>query len=523
MNIINEITHNTVTGMKRETDFSKYFGLTSRASLADSYKYAHASQYPSMDSMFDYMSSRGGFYPGTIVAGGQVYTKGYFATPIEQWEVDEAYADAQAHGVPFDIEGWDYIVQTLSGKIPVRIRSIEEGKLIPVNMVLMNFESTDKKVPWTAGWMETVYMKTWYPTTVATKSYYVKQMISKIVLQQHTHNFGDNPKANGKLQYEKYDKNDGVDYYSQLTDDQKMVVNFMYHNFGDRGSTSVESAAIGGFAHSTQFWGTDNFNSLRYVRYIYNNPNITSWSVFATEHSTTTANADGSMKKEIAFVERMLIKNPDRPIMSFVGDSYDIYNFTEKVTCKYSWIRDTIESRKHQKFIIRPDSGEPLEVISRMLDIMAKNEINFTMNQKLIQFIDFGILWGDGIMPETIEDILIMVVGKGFAAENMVFGSGGDIMQNVNRDTQRFAIKCSSITRPNGEKQDVFKNPITDPSKASKKGRITTYVRPDGTYYVARIGEQVTRFDVDALVTVFEDGIVVREFTMEEIRENSQI
>ncbi len=516
---MNNITHNTVTGIKRETDFSKYFGCTSRVSLADSYKYSHAKQYPGMNSMFDYISSRGGFYPKTIVAGGQIYTKGYFGTPIEQWEVDEAYADAQAHGVPFDIEGWDYIVQTLKGKLPVRIKSIEEGKLIPTNMVLMTFESTDKKVPWVAGWKETVYMKTWYPTTVATKSYYIKQMISKIVLQQHTHNFTDVP--DGRPKYEKYNKNDGVDYFAQLTDSQKMVVSFMYHNFGDRGSTSVESAEIGGFAHSTQFLGTDNFNSLRFVRYIYNNPNITSWSVFATEHSTTTANADGCQKKEEAFVIRMLEENPLAPIMSFVADSYDVYKFTHFATVKGGKIRTIIEERENQKFVLRPDSGDALEVVSKMLDIMVENEVVFIMNELLKLFTNYAILWGDGIIPETIEDILIMVVQKGFAAENMVFGSGGDIMQNVNRDTQRFAMKCSSITRPDGTEQDVFKNPITDPGKASKKGRITTYQRKDGTFYVARIGEKESSNDKDMLVTIFEDGEIVREFTMEEIRANS--
>ena len=518
-NITNALTHNTVTGEARIIDFSAYEEMTNRVMLADSYKYAHASQYPKMTSMFDYMASRGGFYPKTISAGGQIYTKGYFKKPIEQWEVDEAYADAQAHGIPFDIEGWDYIVQTLNGKIPVRIRSIKEGTLLPVKMVLMNFESTDSKVPWTAGWMETIYMKTWYPTTVAPKSYYVKQIISKIILQQHTHNFTD--VEDGRPKYEKFEITDAVDYYSLLTPDQQMAVNFMYHNFGDRGSTSVESAAIGGFAHSTQFWGTDNFNSLRYVRRMYNNPDISSWSVFATEHSTTTANADGCQKKEEQFVLRMLAENPTRPIMSFVADSYDVFKFTEFCTAINAAIRKIIEGRENQKFILRPDSGEPLEVVSKMLDIMSKNEINYTMNGELRQFVDFGILWGDGITPETIEDILIMVVSKGFAAENMVFGSGGDIMQNVNRDTQRFAIKCSNIITPDGEEQDVFKNPITDPSKASMKGRLTTYIREDGTYFVDRIGRKLQDGERDALVTVFEDGEVIREFSMVEVRNNS--
>ena len=132
---------------------------------------------------------------------------------------------------------------------------------------------------------------------------------------------------------------------------------------------------------------------------------------------------------------------------------------------------------------------------------------------------NFGILWGDGITPEVIEEILVMVTDMGYAAENMVFGSGGDLMQAHDRDTQRFAIKCSSITKPDGTEQDVFKNPITDPSKASKKGRITTYYNPNTkTYFVDRIGMDFDNGSYDVLVTVFEDGDMVTEFTMDEIR-----
>jgi len=316
-----------------------------------------------------------------------------------------------------------------------------------------------------------------------------------------------------------------VDYFSELTDEQRMKVMFQFHNFGDRGSSSVESAAIGGMAHLTQFMGTDNFNSLFMIEDFYNQSEESpaGYSVFATEHSTTTANADGSVKKEIAFVERMLIENPDAPIMSFVADSYDVYNFTDKVTQPNSWIRETIENRPNQKFVIRPDSGEPLAVIGKMLEIMKENDIAFSRNEEgKIIFRDFGILWGDGITPDVIEEILKMVMRKGFAAENMVFGSGGDIMQNINRDTQRFAIKCSSITRPNGAEQDVFKDPITDPGKTSKKGRITTYYDQESkTYFVDRVGKDF-KSSVDVLETIFENGELYIDLCIDDIRKMSR-
>jgi len=206
--------------------------------------------------------------------------------------------------------------------------------------------------------------------------------------------------------------------------------------------------------------------------------------------------------------------------MSFVADSYDVYNFTNEVTKTDSEIRKIVESRPNQKFVLRPDSGEPLEVIAKMLDIIKDNDVIFTKdaNGKIV-FRDFGILWGDGITPEVIEEILKMVIGMGFAAENMVFGSGGDIMQNVNRDTQRFAIKCSSITDKEGKEIDVFKDPITAPNKKSKKGRITTYYSPvTQEYFVDRIHSDKGQGYYDILDTVFENGEMIKEYSFEEIR-----
>jgi len=473
-----------------------------RVSKADSYKYSHASQYPKMDSMYDYMSSRGGLYPATVWIGLQGLMQEYFDAPIEQWEVDQAYRMSKAHGVPFDKKGWDYIVNELGGKLPVRIRAVKEGSLIPIKMVLLTVESLDKNVPWIAGWLETILLKLWYPTTIATKSFYVRQML------------------------EKY----GSPAWAM----------FAYHNFGDRGSSSVESAAIGGMAHLSQFMGTDNFNSLFYIEDNYGVEGAAGFSVFATEHSTTTA---WGRNGEMSFVLAQLLENPNANIMSFVADSYDVFKFTQNVTQEGSEIRIIVESRKEQKFVLRPDSGNPLEVIPRMLEIMTNNDIKYIMTPTGKLFTDYGILWGDGVTPENIEAILQMVLALGYAAENMVFGSGGDLMQNVNRDTQRFAIKCSSITVDDGHpfetgniidgehemewqpalrEIDVFKDPITDPGKKSLKGRITTYFNKESkTYFVDKVGQEFET-SVDILETIWENGEFVKTFTFDEIRENSR-
>ncbi|RLI52517.1 MAG: nicotinate phosphoribosyltransferase [Candidatus Thorarchaeota archaeon] len=447
-----------------------------------------------MVSNYSYMESRGGKYTATVFVGLQYYLQKYLTTPVTLAEVEHTKLKAERHGVPFDYDGWLHIVNNCSGLLPIRIKAIPEGTLVPTRNVLLTIESTDTTVPWITGFVETLLMKIWYPTTVATKSYYVRQML------------------------ERY----GSPEWAQ----------FAYHNFGDRGSSSVESAAIGGFAHYTQFMGTDNFNSLDIAEDYYKHTDMPAYSVFATEHSTTTSYG---REGEEAFVYAQLLANPDKAVMSFVADSYDVYAFTHFCTDPGSRIRKLIESRPHQKFVLRPDSGEPIEVINRILNIMVSNNlktISQTSVTPKVSFTEFGILWGDGITPETIEEILTINLTNGFAAENFVFGSGGDLMQNVNRDTQRFAIKCSSITtakqcceEPGGTPTysytdiDVYKDPITAPGKRSKRGKVTTWLNTEtGEYSTSLVGQQPSPHHINALQTIFENGKILISPSLENIR-----
>lgn len=465
--------------------------------LSDSYKYSHSTQYPSnMVSMYDYMESRGGQYPATKFFGLQYYLKRYFSTPITMDEVYEASAYAESHGVPFDLQSWVHIVVEHNGWLPVKIKAVPEGSLIPTGNVLMTVESTDPKVPWVAGWLETILMKVWYPTTIATKSHYVMQMLLKY----------------GSPDWAK----------------------FAYHNFGDRGSSSVESAAIGGMAHlSAGFYGTDNFNSLRYASEYYG-ADIAGYSVFATEHSTTTSyGRDG----EEQFVYDQLVANPDAPIISFVADSYDVFNFVDFCTKPDSRIRKLVESRPHQKLILRPDSGDPIEVLRSITRIMFhQNKVKHIINEKnQCVFTDFGILWGDGITSKQIDDILNDVTYRGYAAENFIFGSGGDLMQNLTRDTCKFAIKCSSITtetkiryankeghRVITNNIDVYKDPITDPGKKSKKGKVTTYYNPStNTYFVDKVNRDFDNSSREVLKPVYLNGELLFDDKLDWIRERS--
>ena len=99
--------------------------------------------------------------------------------------------------------------------------------------------------------------------------------------------------------------------------------------------------------------------------------------------------------------------------------------------------------------------------------------------------------------------------------DNWSFGMGGALLQQINRDTLRFALKCSAIDI-NGQWHDVYKQPITDPGKDSRAGRFI--LLKDGNEFVTvKVDEGPARAD-DQLETVLENGVLRREQSLEGIR-----
>ncbi len=398
--------------------------------LTDSYKLSHFNQYPEgTEKIHSYMESRGGEYLATVFFGAQYYLKEYLSKPITAGDIEEAAQLAEFHGVPFNRGGWARILHTHNGYIPLEIKAVPENQLYPCGTVLMTIENTDPELPWLTNWFETLLMKVWYPTTIATKAYYVREIL--------------------KGAFVKSSDSENID--------------FQYHNFGDRGSSSPESAMIGGMAHLTQFSGTDNLNSVLALKKYYGLER--GWSIPATEHSTVTS---WGKESEFEMYDHYIRSYMGKPLIACVMDSYDIYAAVDYITTGTR--KSKIESINGPTFVIRPDSGEPKEVLAKILSIMEKNEVAYNTNSKGYKVFDkYRIIWGDGITPKTINQILNFIIWKGYAAENIAFGSGGDLMQNLNRDTCRFAIKCSAA-RVNGKWRDVFKDPVTDSGKKSKAG-----------------------------------------------------
>lgn len=445
----------------------------------DSYKASHWLQYPpNTTGMYSYFESRGGRYGATVFFGLQYLLQQYLqGKSIGQPEVDEAAEFFEAHGEPFNKAGWTALVNKHHGWLPLRIKAAPEGMVIPTKNILMSVESTDPEFFWLVSWFESLLVRLWYPITVATQSYYIKKDILEALVKS--------------------------------ADDPLAELPFKLHDFGSRGVSSRESAGIGGMAHLVNFQGSDTIEGVRFANSHYNHK-MAAFSIPAAEHSTITM--WGREHELDAY--RNMVKQFAKPgkTVACVSDSYDLYNVVTNV-----WGDELREEMKESgaTMVIRPDSGDPVTVILKCLDILDR-KVGMSKNTKGFKVLPkyFRLIQGDGVNQDSIKDILNAMMTAGYSASNIAFGMGGALLQQLDRDTQKFAYKCSEAT-VDGKSVKVFKDPATDGGKRSKSGRLSL-VREQGQLKTV----EGDRKD-DILVPVFENGKILKEYTLDEVRATS--
>jgi len=469
--------------------------------LTDSYKLNHWNQYPELlQAVYSYYESRSGSkFPETVMFGLQYILKKHFVGKVVTRDrIEQAALVAKFHfgdETMFNREMWEYILEKYDGHLPLKIRAVPEGMVIPINQVMAVFENTDdENCKGLTNHCEGLLMHLWFSSVVATLSRYVKKL------------------CKGKL-----------DETCDLPEEVKeIVLQYMLHDFGFRGTECAESAGFGGMGHLVNGRGTDTLNAMLYACKFYN-ADITdlAHSVPATEHSVMTARGkDGEN-----VVLDQLLKNYKRGILSVVGDSYSIVDFLNVLVRER---RDEILSRMPNdigvcKFVVRPDSlrfpeDTPEDQMVWILD-MLWDIFGGTINSKGKRVLNpkTGALWGDGIGPDGIEKILIAVSEAGYSVECLVFGMGGGLLQKVDRDTQRTAIKCSA-QKTEGVWVDIQKNPM-DESKKSKAGRLALIINESGEF--ATIPEESTKNDL--MKTVFENGKLLIDYNFKEIRDRAKL
>lgn len=444
--------------------------------LSDSYKYSHAKQYPDdATHVYSYFESRGGAWPQTVFFGLQYILKQYLeGTVITQKSIDEAELLINEHmGQPlFRRDLWEYILDEHKGKLPVTIKAVPEGSLIPTHNVLMTICNTDPKCFWLPNFLETLLVQTWYPITVATQSYNIRKLITR---------------------------------YAEATGDPSGVP-FKLHDFGFRGVSSVESAGIGGAAHLLSFMGTDTVAALSFLKKYYGAEKVAGFSIPASEHSTITA---WGKEHENDAMRNMLEIYPEG-IVACVSDSYNVFE-----ACSDIWgtqLKDQIMAR-NGTLVVRPDSGNPIEIIMTCLKILGE-KFGYTINAKGYKVLDSHIrlIQGDGVDKDIIEAILSGMEAEMWSSDCVNFGAGGSLLQSLNRDTLKFAFKCSAVKR-NNQWQDVSKSPITAIYKTSKSGRMKL-IKLDNVYKTVKISEPGN----DTLIEVFKNGSILKNYTLDEIR-----
>lgn len=476
------------------------FNFNNMILKSDSYKTNHWEMLPAgAQYLYSYIESRGSDqfevrgavdgYTKTVFFGLQAILKRHFAGRLTMKDVDEAQELIDMHMGPgvFNRQGWVDIVKKFGGRLPLRVRAIKEGTIVPTGKVLVTVENTHPDFAWLVSYFEPLFLQVWYPTTVASVSYSIREVIEAQFAKTV-----DEADAGGKL--------------------------FKLHDFGYRGVSSNESARIGGAAHLVAGWmGSDTMQAVLELKQFYHCGGMPALSVRATEHSVVCANSDAENRDDSNALEmavRLLEKNGG--IVACVGDTYSIRRFAEWVST------DPIKSRIEKSggtFVLRPDSGNPLEIPVEIIGILMKG-FGYTVNSKGYKTLPpcIRVLQGDGINESSIRGIYANMEALMYSADNIVFGMGGALLQHCDRDWFKFAMKGSALC-VNDEWVDLYKDPDTDSVKRSKKGRVVTYKDSNGEFFSDREDLQLVNDSIeDQLVTVWEDGDFKVEYAFEEIR-----
>ena len=168
--------------------------------------------------------------------------------------------------------------------------------------------------------------------------------------------------------------------------------------------------------------------------------------------------------------------------------------------------------------MIRPDSGDPEDILPILLETLAE-KFGYTENSKGYKVLNdkVRLIQGDGVNLSSISRILETMTAKRWSTENIAFGLGGGLLQQLNRDTQKFAMKNSAV-KVNGQWRDVYKDPVTDHGKRSKKGLLdlqngqTVRISPELLF---------AQREQSQLQLVYRNGTLHNQMSFQQIRDNA--
>lgn len=480
--------------------------------LTDGYKTGHHQQYPKGTTLvYSNFTPRSNKYGpkgcDRVVSFGQqmimrqlheVFQKDFFSQPKDQVCREMKQELSMYLGMDYDVSHFEALYDL--GYLPIEVRSLTEGTLVPIKVPVLTIYNTHPDFYWLTNYLETILSNLmWKPLTSATIAHQYRKVLTKWM--------------------EKTDK------------DNAWFIDWQGHDFSMRGMDSVEAVISSGLGHLTSFSGTDSLPAIYGARKYYGAEGFVAGSVPATEHSVMCAG--GKEDEESTF--RRLLETYPKGILSVVSDTWDLWRVcTEHIVA----LKEEILARDG-KLVIRPDSGDPVDILCGDITIAVENGgietpaskgviellwdvFGGTVNKQGYKVLDphIGAIYGDSITIERADEICRRLEAKGFASTNVVLGIGSFTYQFNTRDTFGFAMKAT-YCEINGEGREIFKDPITDDgTKKSATGLL--YVTRDeysGDYMLMdRVDWQTSRGG--ELKTIYRDGKFENTTTLSEIREN---
>lgn len=408
-------------------------------------------------------------------------------------EVLELYTDSMDIQIGRENYDLDKIIKLYSfGYLPLEIRALPEGTLVPMGVPCIEITNTHDDFAWLVQWIECILqVELWKPCCHATIGYMYRQIADK---------------WHGKTV-------------------ENVSSSMACADFGMRGMSCMDEATRCSASWLLSFDKTSTIPAINYINKYYNadcKNNGLGIGAVSTEHSVMGANysIDGD---EVTFVKRLLNELYPNTSFSMVSDTYDYWNMVNNILPQ---VKEDIMNH-NGKLLVRPDSGDIVDISVRTVEKLWEI-FGGTVNSKGYKVLDphIGIIYGDGCTLSNVDTIWSELEKRGFAANCIAYGVGAfcfsAIVENgklivATRDTFGIAMKAT-YGIINGKKLMIYKDPKTDTSKLKKshKGCCEVYTDENGELMCR--DELLEMSNNTLLTTVFKDGELVREDTFLDIR-----
>ena len=489
--------------------------------LTDGYKTGHHQQYPHGTTLvYSNFTPRSNKYApkgcDMVVSFGQqmvmkqiheAFQNEFFFKPKDEVCGEMKRELSLYLGTDYDVTHFEQLHDL--GYLPIAVKGIEEGTLVPIKVPVLTIYNTLPEFYWVTNYLETIISNLlWKPMTSATIAHTYRKVLTK---------------------------------WQEKTDAERgWFIDWQGHDFSMRGMDSIEATISSGLGHLTSFSGTDSLPTLFGARKFYGEEGFVGGSVNATEHSVMCA---GSKDDEVETFRRLLKTYPTG-ILSIVSDTWDLWKVcTEHVVT----LKEEILARDG-KLVIRPDSGDPVDILcgsestlhtgspeGKGVIELLWNVFGGTTNEQGYKVLDshIGAIYGDSITIDRADEICRRLEAKGFASTNVVLGIGSFTYQYNTRDTFGFAMKATYVeleelfyeTENSVEPElrivgrEIFKDPITDDgTKKSATGLLAVYDNYEGGLTLIDKASWETENE-GKLKTIYKDGEFFNQTTLTEIRE----